>query len=121
VRITRSPSQADGFVRIAAQIDNYPKPTDGETVNVLLAVTESNLATDVARGENTGRRLTHVGVVRSLKALGGLPEAPGTTFKAETEVPVEKGWRRENLRAVVFAQERGTRRVLAAGSLKLFD
>ena len=34
---------------------------------------------------------------------------------------VEKGWRRENLRAVVFAQERGTRRVLAAGSLKLFE
>ena len=33
---------------------------------------------------------------------------------------VEKGWKRENLRAVVFAQERGTRRVLAAGSLKLF-
>src|ERR1044071_7991717 len=101
VLITRSPSQADGFVRVVAQIDNYPKPTDGETVNVLLAVTESDLATDVARGENTGRRLTHVGVVRSLKALGGLPEAPGTTFKAETEVPVEKGWRSEHLRAVI--------------------
>jgi hypothetical protein len=28
--------------------------------------------------------------------------------------------RRESLRAVVFAQERGTRRVLAAGSLKRF-
>ena len=98
-----------------------PKPTDGEAADVLLAITESDLATDVARGENTGRRLAHVGVVRSLKALGGLPETPGTTFKAETEVPVEKGWRRENLRAVVFAQERGTRRVLAAASLKLFD
>ena len=61
------------------------------------------------------------GVVRSLKALGGLPEPPGTSFKAETEVPVEKGWRRENLRAVVFVRERGTRRVLAAASLKLFE
>jgi hypothetical protein len=121
VLLTRTPSPAEGFVRITAQIDKFPKPTDGEVVNVLLAVTESGLASDVARGENSGRRLSHVGVVRSLKSLGGLPAAPGTTFKAETEVPVEKGWRRENLRAVVFAQEPGTRRVLAAGSLKLFD
>ena len=121
VQITRSATQADGLVRITTQIDTFPKPTDGEAADVLLAITESDLATDVARGENTGRRLAHVGVVRSLKALGGLPETPGTTFKAETEVPVEKGWRRENLRAVVFAQERGTRRVLAAASLKLFD
>jgi hypothetical protein len=121
VLITRAPSQSEGFVRITARIDKFPKPTGGESADVLLVVTESGLASDVARGENSGRKLTHVGVVRSLKSLGGLPEAPGDTFKAETEVPVEKGWRRENLRAVVFAQERGTRRVLAAGSLKLFE
>src|SRR5215207_512687 len=121
VLLARAPSPSEGSVRISAQINNFPKPTGGESVNVLLAVTESNLATDVARGENSGRKLAHVGVVRSLKTLGGLPEGPGTSFKAETEVTVEKGWRRENLRAVVFAQERGTRRVLAAGSLKLFE
>ena len=121
VLLARTPSPSEGFVRISAQINNFPKPTDGEAVNVLLAVTESGLASDVARGENSGRKLTHVGVVRSLKSLGGLPEAPGTSFKAETEVAVEKGWRRGGLRAVVFAQERGTRRVLAAGSLKLFE
>lgn len=121
VLITRTPSQSEGFVHIVARIDNFPRPADGQAADVLLALTESGLASDVARGENSGRRLTHVGVVRSLKSLGGLPEAPGNAFKAETEVPVEKGWRRENLRAVVFAQERGTRRVLAAGSLKLFD
>ncbi|HEX7318373.1 MAG TPA: DUF1223 domain-containing protein [Pyrinomonadaceae bacterium] len=121
VLITRAASQAEGFVRVSAQVNNFPKPTRGETADVLLAITESGLATDVGRGENSGRRLAHVGVVRSLKPLGGLPEEPGTTFKAETEVQVEKNWRRENLRAVVFAQERGTRRVLAAGSLKLFE
>ena len=88
---------------------------------MLLAVTEGGLSTDVGRGENSGRKLKHVGVVRALKPLGSLPEAPGDSFKAETIVSVGKGWRRENLRAVVFAQERGTRRVLAAGSVKLFD
>ncbi len=121
VLLARAPSQSEGFVRIIANIDKFPKPTDGEAAEVLLAVTESGLASDVARGENSGRKLTHVGVVRSLKSLGGLPEAPGNAFKAETEVQIDKSWRHENLRAVVFAQERGTRRVLAAGSLKLFE
>ena len=121
VSITRSPSQSDEFVRVTAQIDNFPATAAGETADVLLAVTESGLASDVARGENSGLRLTHVGVVRSLKPLGALPQTPAATFRAEAEVPVEKGWRRENLRAVVFAQEHGTRRVLAAGSLRLFE
>jgi hypothetical protein len=121
VRLTRDAAQADGSMGISVQIDKFPKQTEGDPVYVLLAVTESGLASDVARGENSGRRLSHVGVVRTLKQLGILPETGGGPFKAQTGVLIDKGWRRENLRAVVFAQERGTRRVLAAGSLKLFE
>src|SRR5215208_1344405 len=120
VLLARDPAQTDELIRISVQIDKFPKQTEGDPVYVLLAVTESGLASDVARGENSGRRLDHVGVVRVLKQLGILPDTRGVPFKAETGVLVGKGWRRENLRAVVFAQERGTRRVLAAGSLKLF-
>ncbi|HEX8338851.1 MAG TPA: DUF1223 domain-containing protein [Pyrinomonadaceae bacterium] len=120
VLLKRGPAQADETVGISVQIDKFPRQTVGDPVYVLLAVTESGLSTDVARGENSGRRLGHVGVVRTLRQLGILPEAHGP-FKAETGVLVGKGWRRDNLRAVVFAQERGTRRVLAAASLKLFE
>ncbi len=119
VLLTRAPTQTGESAEISVRIDKFPKQTEGDPVYVLLAVTESGLSSDVERGENTGRRLTHVGVVRVLKQLGVLPDTRGGAFKAETLVPFEKGWRRENLRAVVFAQERGTRRVLAAGSLKL--
>ena len=119
VLLARAPAQS-GMVRLTVNIEKLPKLTEGDAAYVLLAVTESGLASDVARGENSGRRLSHVGVVRSLKILGGLADARDGSFRAEAEVPVEKGWRRENLRAVVFAQERGTRRVHAAGSLKLF-
>jgi hypothetical protein len=111
-------AQSSGPARISVEIEKPPKRTEGDAVYVLLAVTESGLASDVARGENSGRRLTHVGVVRVLKTLGSLTDAGA--FKTEAVVPLEKSWRRENLRAVVFAQERGTRRVLAAASLKLF-
>ena len=120
VLLARDPASNDESVRVSVRIDKFPKQTEGDPVYVLLAVTESGLSSDVARGENSGRRLSHVGVVRVLKQLGVMPETRGGQFKAEIAAPVGKGWRRENLRAVVFAQERGTRRVLAAGSLKLF-
>ena len=119
VLLAPAATQTDEAVGISVQIEKFPKQTEGDPVYVLLAVTESGLSTDVARGENSGRKLTHVGVVRVIKQLGILPDTRGARFKAETGVLIEKGWRRENLRAVVFAQERGTRRVLAAGSLKL--
>jgi hypothetical protein len=112
--------EGDDVVGLSIELDKFPKQTEGDPVYVLLAVTESGLSSNVARGENSGRRLTHVGVVRVLDQLGILPEAVGP-FKVETGIQIKKDWRRENLRAVVFAQERGTRRVLAAASFKLFD
>jgi hypothetical protein len=120
VLLTRAPSRAGEPVGISVQIDGFPKQTEGDSVYVLLAVTEGGLASEVERGENGGRKLKHAGVVRVLKQLGVVADTRGGPFKAETLVPVEKNWRSENLRAVVFAQERGTRRVLAAASLRLF-
>jgi hypothetical protein len=119
VLLARDPARTDASAGISVRIDKLPQQTGGDPVYVFLAVTESGLSSDVARGENTGRKLTHVGVVRVFQQLGAMPDAGGGAFKAEAVVPFEKGWRRENLRAVVFAQERGTRRVLAAASLKL--
>lgn len=118
VKLGRADGAAGDAVRLSVRIDNLPALTEGDAASVLLAVTEGGLASDVSRGENTGRRLGHVGVVRSLTRVGWLGGAGA--FEAEADVPVEKGWRRERLRAVVFAQERGTRRVLAVGSVRLF-
>jgi hypothetical protein len=122
VTIARLPrrDEGDDVVGLSVELDKFPKQTEGDPVYVLLAVTESGLSSDVARGENSGRRLKHVGVVRAIDQLGILPEANGP-FKVETGIQIKKDWRRENLRAVVFAQERGTRRVLAAASFKLFE
>lgn len=112
--------EGDDVVGLSIELDKFPKQTKGDPVYVLLVVTESGLSSDVARGENSGRKLTHVGVARVIQQLGILPEAVGS-FKVETGIQIKKDWRRENLRAVVLAQERGTRRVLAAASFKLSD
>lgn len=118
-QITRAAEQPAEGVRLAISLKDIPKLTEGDAAYVLLAVTESNLSTDVARGENAGRRLAHVGVVRSLTTVGNLADARDGAFNTETVVPLMKSWRRENLRVVVFAQERGSRRILAAASASL--
>ncbi|HZI17927.1 MAG TPA: DUF1223 domain-containing protein [Pyrinomonadaceae bacterium] len=120
VYFDRGRAGAAGEVALGVRVEELPKTAAGEAAFVLLAVTEGGLTTDVRRGENAGRRLAHAGVVRRLTTLGPVPAAGGR-FEARATVAVEKNWRRENLRAVVFAQERGSRRVLAAGSIKLFD
>jgi hypothetical protein len=108
---------ADASVRLSLRVEQPPKVTDGDAADVLLAITEGGLSSDVARGENSGRKLVHVGVVRRLTKLG---ELGAGAFSTEVTVALDKSWRRENLRAVVFLQERASRRVVGAASLKLF-
>jgi hypothetical protein len=109
---------ADAPVRLGVRVEKSPKLSDGDAADVLLAITEGGLASDVSRGENSGRKLKHVGVVRRLTKLG---ELGAGAFSSEASVAVEQGWRRENLRAVVFLQERASKRVVGASSVKLFD
>jgi hypothetical protein len=111
-------TDADAPVRLKLSVEKPPKLADGDAADVLLAITEGGLSSDVSRGENSGRKLTHVGVVRRLTKLGALGAG---AFSAETDVTVDKGWRRENLRAVVILQERASMRVVGASSIKLFN
>jgi hypothetical protein len=111
---------AGDALRLSVRVERLPKLTDGDTADVLLAVTEGGLSSDVARGENAGHRLTHACVVRRLTKIGYLSAAT-PPFDAEPLVTLDKGWRRENLRAVVFLQEHTSGRVVGAAAIKLFD
>jgi hypothetical protein len=119
VSLARMAEQADGALRLSVRVVRLPKLSDGDTADVLLAVTESGLSSDVARGENAGHRLMHAGVVRSLTRIGYLSAAT-PPFAGEPLVVLDKGWRRENLRAVVFLQEHTSKRVVGAAAIKLF-
>lgn len=85
--------------------------------DVLLAITEGKLASDVARGENAGRNLKHTAVVRRLTPIGKLKA--GEAFSTDTVVKLASDWKPENVGAVVFVQEQSRGRVLAAGELGL--
>jgi hypothetical protein len=88
-----------------------------EQPGVWVAVTESQLTTEVTRGENASKTLTHTGVVRSLDWLGSLTRPPRDVYQIEGNVKLESTWRRDRLRLVVFLQDQTSGRILGATQL----
>lgn len=103
-------------LRLAVQIDNLPEVTKDDTAEVILAVTESDLLSNVSRGENKGRNLLHAAVARKLINLG---KVNGKTFNAEKSVDLEAAWKRKDMKIVVFVQERASRRILGVSAVKV--
>jgi hypothetical protein len=89
----------------------------GESAEVRLAITEDGLASDVSAGENRGRHMEHRAVVRKFIAVGRIE--PGKPFTANVTGRIAPEWKRENLHAVVFVQERDTLRITGAGTIDL--
>ncbi|HEY6249025.1 MAG TPA: DUF1223 domain-containing protein, partial [Candidatus Angelobacter sp.] len=73
-----------------------PAPAD-----VRLAITEDNLSTTVAAGENGGHVLHHSAVVRDFRVLGQLS---GGNFQTEVAIKPQKEWKENDLRVVAFVQ-----------------
>lgn len=105
-------------LRVQVQIAATPQGMSAREAEVILAVTESNLANDVPRGENAGRKIQHTGVVRLLKSLGRVDAA---TASLEAEIQLAAGWKSFNLTVVAFAQERVSRRILGAATTKVAE
>jgi len=87
--------------------------------DVLLAITEDNLASNVTRGENAGVQMNHRAVVRELRVLGRVN--PDGAFSAEPDVRLSGRWKSENLHVVAFVQDRATKQILAASTLSLAE
>jgi len=92
-------------------------PAGTAATEVLLAITESGLSSQVGRGENSGRLLRHASVVRQLMPLGRA--GVDGTFAATHELKLSADWKRPNLRAVVLVQEVASRRIVGVTAVAL--
>jgi hypothetical protein len=90
---------------------------NGKQGEVWLAVTESDLRTDVKAGENAGETLQHAPVVRTLRKVGDVRTQEGASL--QTSIKLEKKWRTENLAAVVFLAEKHNGKIFGAAMLKM--
>ena len=87
--------------------------------NLYLAVTESNLATFVKRGENAGHVVRHSDVVRSFGVIGRVDPRGSNGGELVSTLRLPHEWKRENLRAVVFLQERSSFHITGVSVLDL--
>ena len=101
---------------LAIRIEPLANAAQGDTPQVILAVAENMLHSEVKRGENAGRALEHDGVVRQLITVGKADTA-STGFSSRIAVRAQQEWNRANLRAIVFVQERHSRHILAAAAI----
>lgn len=82
-----------------------------------VALAENFMQTEVKRGENAGRSLSHVGVLRKLIKVGTVKK--DEAFSKEVQVPVGADMGAQGLRVVAFLQDSRNARVLAAAQQKL--
>jgi hypothetical protein len=112
-----SASKSDA-ARIEVHIGNLSGASIQEPADVWVAVTESNLETAVKAGENAGKTVPHAAVVRSLHKIGTVQARDSSPFVATQQIKFKSNWKTENLRIVVFLQERKSLRVLGVASTR---
>ena len=98
------------------QVEPLTNATPGDSPQVILALAENKLHSDVKRGENAGRALEHDGVVRQFHTVGKV-DAGSNGFSSTIAVHAEHEWNIANLRVIVFVQERHSCHILAAAAI----
>ena len=114
VNVVADLPSATTALHIRVKVDVPPEIIVGEASDVVVAIAEDNLASDVRHGENGGKRLKHSGVVRRFLTVGTLmPHTRG--WSGTTSVAVAPEWKSADLKVISFLQEQQSRRVVAAG------
>jgi hypothetical protein len=90
-----------------------------DTAEVIVAITESGLRSSVKGGENNGKDLQHSPVLREFRVIGAIGKSSEEGFTAQPSVKLDAKWNVANLRAVVFIQEKRSRRILGAAAIRL--
>ena len=117
IPVSLSATHLEGTNSLAVHVDVKParsavKPLSGL---VLIALADESDQSNVRRGENAGRVLKHVAVVRTLTQVGTVEGSSG--FSKDVTVNTENV-NVQNLRIVAIVQEGTAGRVLGVGSTR---
>ena len=100
----------EGNGRLRVSVHSSP-PAKAE---ILLAITEDGLSTQVANGENGGKTLHHAAVLRQLSQIG---ETTNGSFEKTLDVPRKSDWNAGQLKVAVLVQDPVSKKMLGAGSI----
>jgi hypothetical protein len=101
------------ILRAHVEADTNPNKQNAE---VYVAIALDHLDSQVLRGENGGRRLTHVAVVQQITKVGKLDK--GKTFAEDIQLKLKPGTHLNDVRVVAFVQTPGPGKLLGAALWK---
>jgi hypothetical protein len=114
-KIRLSPGEsASKSMQFTIAVDNAPTEVSG--ADLWLAVTERGLSSHVLSGENEGRNLAHGPILRALTRVRAPRADASGSVTTEATVRLDPSWRRENLRFVVFLQDKKSLHILGAAA-----
>jgi hypothetical protein len=108
-----------GAETFSVQVGKLTPSRKGGAADVWLAITETGLHSSVTRGENAGHELRHAAIVRLMRKIGEAKPDRDISFAGDAAVPLRGEWKRENLKAVAFVQEKNSLRILGAAEVSL--
>jgi hypothetical protein len=88
--------------------------SDAVKAEVLLAITENGLSTQVGKGENGGKTLHHAAVVRQLSQVGVMTNG---NFEKTVEIARKSDWNTSQLKVAVLVQDPASTKILGAQSI----
>jgi hypothetical protein len=112
VRLSSGSLGATNVLQAHLETDVLPASFRLHEAEVYVAVALNRVESQVSHGENAGRTLAHVAVVRSIVKLGTLRQ--GQTFTQDIQLKLDPGTDAHNLRLIAFVQESGQGRVVGA-------
>jgi hypothetical protein len=111
--MTISAARFDGNNSVTLRVETGAAPADAV---LLVAVEDESDVSSVSRGENSGRTLHHVAVVREMSEVGTV--ARGQNFAKDVTVKFTRNGN-SNYRAVVLLQDASSGAILGAASTRL--
>jgi hypothetical protein len=102
VKLAPAKENQKGKISINVQVPPLPDSSSNSSADILLAVADDADVTNVASGENSGKTLTNVAVVRELKPVGKIDKANGFSKDVETSIPAAST---SKSRIIVIVQE----------------
>jgi len=103
-----------GTVRARIHADRLEEAKSGD---VMVALALNRAESQVLRGENSGRHLSHAGVVQQLVKAGSVDRA--RSFDADVTLKSPQPADAANLRVIAFVQQSGQKQILGAAMQKV--
>lgn len=115
LRLSAISADASNILRAHLETGALDSSFGAREADVYVAVALNRAESQVSAGENSGHRLAHVSVVKSLTKIGTLNQ--GQVLTQDVHVTLEPGSDARNLRLIAFVQEPRQGRVFGAASM----